>query len=300
MISGRGPHFFKILQWRLATGLLLSLLFFAPIYASSAATVQAPIREEEALPQPPAPVQMAPPSVEIAPPAAPAPVNEFMDDSEEREPIKLDKDQMDAAHAEVKRDTSIQFDLPDIPKPKVQQKKEPRPQFSWKWLEGLAPILRVLFWVLVGALGLYLLYHLVPAVREWVDARLRRKTKEVDEEEFTDDWTEERTAARHLLKEADALAQQGQYAEAAHLLLWRSIEDIENRRPALIKRDWTSREIAAAQGLPGAARNAFAAIARTVEISLFGKRPVNADAWAQCRDAYARFALGSSWQERAA
>ncbi len=292
MISGRLPHFPNILQWRFATALLLLLLFFAPTYALSAASVQTPVPENATEQQPPAPAP-----VQIAPSV---PNQDYSDESEPREPIKLDKDQMDAAHAEVKRDKSIQFDLPDIPKPKVEPKKTPSPEFSWKWLEGLAPILRVLFWVLVGALGLYLLYHLVPAVREWVDVRFRRKTHAVDAEEDVDDWTEERTAARHLLKEADALAQQGQYAEAAHLLLWRSIEDIENRRPALIKRDWTSREIAAAQGLPGAARDAFAAIARTVEISLFGKRPVNADGWAECRDAYARFALGSSWQERTA
>ena len=216
-----------------------------------------------------------------------------------REPITLDKDQLDAAHAEVKRDTSIQFALPDVPKPKVEKKREPGPEFSWEWLEALAPILRILFWVMVAGLALYLIYRLIPAVRDWVDLRFRRAKPEVEEED-SDDWIEERTVARHLLKEADALARDGNYAEAAHLLLWRSIEDIENRRPALIKRDWTAREIAAAQGLPGAARDAFAAIARTVEISLFGKRPVNADGWAACRDAYARFALGTSWQERAA
>jgi len=47
--------------------------------------------------------------------------------------------------------------------------------------------------------------------------------------------------------------------------------------------------------MPGAARPAFAAIARVVEVSAFGSRAVTADAWEQCRAAYARFALPESW-----
>ena len=41
--------------------------------------------------------------------------------------------------------------------------------------------------------------------------------------------------ARRWLEEADALAGKGQFEEAVHLLLYRSIEDIEKQRPDLLR-----------------------------------------------------------------
>ncbi len=232
--------------------------------------------------------------------AAPVPVVTVTDDEDgdAREPIRLDPAQVDAAHAEVKADKAIQFDLPNVPQPKALPPKKQR-EVNWDWLKGLTPLLQWLFWIVLGGLVLYLLYAFVPGIRAWVDARLRREAAPADEED-ADDWTQERQAARSLLQEAEALAAQGHYAEAVHLLLWRSVEDIEARRPSLIRRHWTSREIANADGLPAAVRDIFATIAAVVEISLFGKRAINAEEWQRCRDAYARFVSGASWRERTA
>jgi hypothetical protein len=285
---GRLPQYFAdIMQLLLSIGLLVAaphavLAAVAPADAPSP-PIMAPSPSESSYDEEGDPQTYAPPP-SIA--------------EEEREPIRIDKDQLDAAQVEVKRDKSIQFDLPDIPKPKVEAKPREAPDVDLKWLEALAPILRILFWVMVAGLTLYLLYRFVPAFKALVDARLRRGNAS-EEEEDDYDWSEERVVARSLLKEADALAAEGQYAEAVHLLLYRSIEDIEKRRPTLIQRDWTSREIAAAPGLPGPIQEAFAAIARVVEISLFGKRAVDANGWQSCRDAYARFASGQNWQARA-
>ena len=98
-----------------------------------------------------------------------------------------------------------------------------------------------------------------------------------------------------LLADADALAARGLYAEAAHILLLRSVQDIEKRQPNAVRVSLTTREIMALKALPDAARPAFSRIGRTVESSLFGGAPVDSDAFAECRQAYEAFALPDAW-----
>ena len=47
--------------------------------------------------------------------------------------------------------------------------------------------------------------------------------------------------------------------------------------------------------LPTVAQNAFSRIARAVEISLFGGRSIDSDAWAACRSAYAELTVPKNW-----
>jgi hypothetical protein len=102
--------------------------------------------------------------------------------------------------------------------------------------------------------------------------------------------------ARGLLGDADALAAAGRYSDAAHLLLHRSIADIEEKRPATIRKALTSRDIASLPTIPASPASAFAAIVRAVERSLFGGRPLDEPAWRDCRAAYERFAFAQEWQ----
>ncbi|WP_292105370.1 DUF4129 domain-containing protein [Brevundimonas sp.] len=108
-------------------------------------------------------------------------------------------------------------------------------------------------------------------------------------------WRPDAQAARDLLADADALAARGLYAEAAHLLLLRSVQDIEKRQPKALRASLTTREIMALTALPDTARPAFSRIGRTVERSLFGGAPVGASAFAECRSAYEAFALPDTW-----
>ncbi|SEH15430.1 protein of unknown function [Sphingopyxis sp. YR583] len=161
--------------------------------------------------------------------------------------------------------------------------------FQWS-----APAAKPLMWIAVAVLVLFLLYHFVPAFARWVDnLPFRRKAVDGDTEEGI--GLAEAGAARALLAEADALAAEGRFAEAVHLLLYRSVEDIENRRPGLVKPAMTSRDLAEAHDLPTAARDAFSHIARAVEISLFGGRSIDAGAWTQCRGAYAELTVPKNW-----
>ncbi|OCC25695.1 hypothetical protein MB02_01855 [Croceicoccus estronivorus] len=105
------------------------------------------------------------------------------------------------------------------------------------------------------------------------------------------DWSPDREEALALLEDADALAAAGQFDQATHLLLVRSVGQIRAARPDWLEPSSTAREIAMLPALPDAARNAFAIIAERVERSLFALRSLSAEDWQAARTAYADFAL---------
>jgi hypothetical protein len=158
-----------------------------------------------------------------------------------------------------------------------------------------APYARIILWTVfaVAAAGLLLALYNRLKHGEW-RLRLPRLASvgELDEEE----WSPQEAATRSWLEEADALAREGRYAEAIRHLLFRTIDDIANRRPNLVRPALTSRELAASPAIPARARDLFAGIARLVERSLFAGRPVGKRDWTTARDSYAEFALAGSWR----
>jgi hypothetical protein len=208
----------------------------------------------------------------------------------------LDPELVDPGYSQTIAGGEIQTAFPPPPPP-------PPPTPEWlksifnaigNFFEWSAPAAKPLMWIAVAALVLFLLYHFVPAFAQWVDnLRLGRKGRGDDEADLA--GQAEAGAARALLAEADALAAEGRYAEAVHLLLYRSVEDIEGRRPGLVKPAMTSRDLAEADGLPPIAQGAFSRIARAVEISLFGGRAIDAMAWERCRNAYAELTVPKNW-----
>lgn len=162
-----------------------------------------------------------------------------------------------------------------------------------EWLEAIfEPIARLLGmswptfrWVLLGlavVLALYTLWRLVGPLL------LARRGKAEDVPDVV--WTPDREQAQALLDEADRLAAAGQYGEAAHLLLRRSVRQIADERPEWLHPASTAREIAALEGLPEAGRRAFAVIAQGAERAVFALRDLDAAEWQAAREAYASFA----------
>lgn len=205
-------------------------------------------------------------------------------------PIAPPREGFDTAFSQVRGDSDIQFT--------ASFAKPPEPPPEWwgdviKWLgkvlepvaQALAYVWPVLSKLLMGALvvGVLALLWVIlsPYIADWRE----RGASAVP------DWTPDRDVARKLLEEADALAAAGRYDEAAHLLLYRSIEDIEARRPGLLKPSSTSREIGAFLALSERARSAFGVIAGHVEASFFARRPLDRSAWDSSREAYRAFAL---------
>lgn len=193
------------------------------------------------------------------------------------------------AHARLLADDRLQFDRTGFTPPEVPE------WLMWigRALRAIAPILEILFWVGLAVIVAGLLFLIV---RELLRLRLPRPKAETAVVVAEPTWQPDEATARNLLAEADAIASEGRYAEAAHLLLMRSVEDIQQRTPHAIKTSLTTREIASATALPAAARPAFVHIGQVVERSLFGGRPVDAQDFADCRRAYEDFALPAGWR----
>ena len=147
---------------------------------------------------------------------------------------------------------------------------------SWPVIEKILIVLAVL-----GAA--FLLWRLV------VQPLLARRRK--PKAAAAEDWAPGRANAAALLEDADRLAAEGRFGEAAHLLLQRSVHHIAEARPAWLHPASTAREIAALPQLPERARAAFAVIAARVERSLFALRDLEAADWQAARSAYTDFAL---------
>ncbi|MEO7247398.1 MAG: hypothetical protein ABIW31_03000 [Novosphingobium sp.] len=193
----------------------------------------------------------------------------------------------------IRGDGSIQFTP-------VEFKPDPPPQIP-AWLAAFGRFLRKLFEPLGELIGLswpvmsYVLIGLAllaAALLIWrmvaplLEGRRRRVAAEAEAE-----WAPGQAAALSLLEDADRLAGEGRYDEAAHLLLSRSVGEIAASRPDWVHPASTAREIALHPDLPGHARTAFALIARQVERSRFALVPLILADWQEARAAYAEFAL---------
>ncbi|HWE44488.1 MAG TPA: DUF4129 domain-containing protein [Caulobacteraceae bacterium] len=200
-------------------------------------------------------------------------------------------DPVAAAHARMLHDQALQFSFAGFPPQK--------PPHVPGWLKALgevfaaiAPIMPYVFYGIVAA-GLAALVYFIGreliALR-WPEIKKKRKKGTTEP-----DWRPTPAQARALLEDADRLAAEGRYAEAAHLILYRSIEEIQGRRPHLLRPALTSRDIAGLEGLPGRARDAFVAIAELVERSFFGGRAVDKEGFNRCRQAYETFAFAEVW-----
>lgn len=193
------------------------------------------------------------------------------------------------AHARLLRDQSLQFDRVGFTPPEIP---------GWlRWighaLEFIQPALKYVFWG-----GLILLVGLIVFAigQELLKLRAPKARVATPPTVPPTEWRPEPAHARDLLKQADALAADGLYAEAAHLLLLRSVEDIQKRSPKALRASLTTREITALTAIPEGARPAFAKIGRVVEASLFGSATVSPDQFADCRQAYEAFALPDGWR----
>jgi hypothetical protein len=207
---------------------------------------------------------------------------------------------IDQALERLQSDGSYQFEFAYPPPP-------PRPP-QWladfmEWLvqftSAFSGLFSVLFWLVVGALVLFMLYMLVPAFQRWIDGLVGR-SRLSDAADEGEDWHVDQQRARDLLAEADALAASGRFGDAVRLLLGRSLEDIVARRPGLLKPAMTARAIAIEPALPPPARLAFGELAAIVERALFALRSISADEWQNARSAYAQFALRDQWSGSAA
>jgi hypothetical protein len=193
------------------------------------------------------------------------------------------------AHEALLSDKTLQFE------PTVRLAPPP-PEWLKAVFEALgaaAPYLAYVFWGFLAVGAAIILYFLA---RELITARWPSLKPSKGPVLGAEEWRPSVAKARTLLEDADRLAAAGRFADAVHLILFRSIEDIEGKRPDLIRPALTSRDIAGLEGVPQAVRRTFSQIAGVVERSFFGGRPVGADEFAACRKAYEGFAFAETWR----
>jgi hypothetical protein len=203
-----------------------------------------------------------------------------------------------AGWSDIRADPDIQFTPID------RKELEPREPSSFeKWLDSVfewlaelfAPIGRalgsgwpVIQYVLLAIFAALAIYALVRLIGPIVRARANETGggREVEPE-----WRPDQQESLALLGDADALAAEGRYGEAARLLLQRSVSQIKSARPDWVEPSSTARELAALPALSEAARRAFGTISEAVERSLFALQSLDAADWERARTAYADFAL---------
>jgi len=208
---------------------------------------------------------------------------------------------------DIRTDGDIQFEpleMKDIvPREPSAFDKALRDFFNWLGeilspvADALAANWSVLQWVLVGVAVIAALYIAARLVGPLADQR-RASAKAADAPE--PEWQPDREETLALLEDADRLAAEGRFDEAAHLLLKRSVAQIARAKPEWVEPSSTARELAALPRLSAAAAHAFSVISEKVERSLFALRSLSQQDWEQARAAYADFALaridgGDSW-----
>jgi hypothetical protein len=203
-------------------------------------------------------------------------------------------DRVEEAHRALLRDTRLQFEFDAVPPP---PEVPDWLRAFFEFLGQLQPVFEVLFWIGVAVLAGLILFFVV---REVLRYHRSKGAEPGGSDAAAPDWRPPVGRARALLSDADRLAAEGRFAEAVHLLLYRSLEEIDAKRPHAIKPALTSRDIVALNALPAVARRALGRLVATVEWSFFGGRLVDAKEFAECRLAYEEFAFANTWAERTA
>jgi len=172
-------------------------------------------------------------------------------------------------------------------------------EFWQKLFEGLgnffealgklfAPLAPIVPFLLYGLAAAVIVLLLSPVVRLFITTRFERLFQRHHLVADTA-WRPSRAAVSALLTEIDALAERGEYDEAVHLLLVRSVADINAFRPDLVRPHYSARDILSHPLLPEAARPAFRAIVQWVEKSYFAGLRVGKAGFDACRAAYMDF-----------
>jgi len=92
------------------------------------------------------------------------------------------------------------------------------------------------------------------------------------------------------LGDAEELARRGLFAEAIHVLLLRTLDELRRRSRNPIPRSLTSREILARVPLGDGARTELGSLVTAVEVTHFGDEVPGQDDYRMCLDHFQRFA----------
>lgn len=206
------------------------------------------------------------------------------------------------AHKQYLANEKLQFERP-VAEAEATADDPPRSISLPRWLinffAALGPVFQLIFYIGLAALAGTVLYYILVTVFDLRPSNLwkgkGKKSKSADDV-LPPTLKPEASTAQSLLEEADALARKGKFSEAAHLLLFRSIEDIQTRQDQRLSTALTAREIGRLDALPAQPRHALDPIIKLVERSFFGEEQVDATGWQTARASYEDFAFKAAWR----
>lgn len=170
------------------------------------------------------------------------------------------------------------LDLQDMPRPDT-----PRPTSTTRWHIPADLARLILIGALIAGTG-FALYSVRDTLPRWPRAKVGKKG--ASPTPVADVAQVRRMEAS--ADDADALAGEGRFAEAMHVLLLRSLVELRERIPALVTDALTSREILQRATLPGDGPLALSDLIDRVERVHFGRRPAAAEDYGACRTSYRR------------
>jgi hypothetical protein len=150
----------------------------------------------------------------------------------------------------------------------------------------LSSLMTLLMWGLVAVIAVL--------VASWLVSELAAKGDEAGP--ALDDEPRGRVRAvraailERPLGDADELARRGDFAEAIHTLLLRTLQELARSAAVRVAPATTSREVLARMPLDDEPRAALAGLITAVEITHFGDEPANAADYERCRQQFHVFA----------
>lgn len=216
-------------------------------------------------------------------------------DAFEVQPIS--DDQLDDLMATYLADAELQTERPEVEPEPIEYRPAKRPNWFARFLASIFNLIgEIIGYVLLAVIAGALLYCLYLMFGESLTLRGRDKAKKTEPDiSIMPNLRPEKAVATALLEDADKLAAEGRFAEAVHLLLFRSISDIQEKKQGSVPKSLTSREIGRLESLPAKVRSALSPIISIVEGSFFGDRDVDQNGWQQARASYQNFAFGEAW-----
>jgi hypothetical protein len=151
---------------------------------------------------------------------------------------------------------------------------------------GSGALLEILAWVVAAAVAVLLLTALVRSLLGG-GGRGRARSRRMEAPPRPENGSGAASPGRlSSLAEAERLAADGRYGEAARLLLARALRTVADGRGRAFPESATSREILGARTVSPGVRAPLGVLVTAVEPFLFGGAELGARDWERCRSAY--------------
>ena len=193
---------------------------------------------------------------------------------------------VEIARDQAVREVNAQTAMPQSEEMTVTAKKKKMPSGEGKIDIDIVTLSRWLLWGAIIVIVAVVLFHLRDNL--WSFSRVRDVRGKRSPEQAPEAAAAAAARMEKAGGEADALAGEGRYAEAIHILLLQTLEELRRRSEVGFAASLTSRELLHSLEMPPEQRHLFGAIISRVEVSWFGPHDPDGEEYAVCRRDFER------------